>query len=105
MTLEHDPFDPTAETRRAEAAEKERLARERKAREFKLLMSMREGRNLMWELLSDAGVFQSSYRGDGATEFREGQRNVGLRYLKMLHDICPEHYITMLQEQREDDDG
>lgn len=65
------------------------------------LMSHKQGRRLMASLLDVTGVFRSSYTGTEETTFREGARNVGLRYFAKITDLCPDHYVTMLKEHKD----
>jgi hypothetical protein len=69
--------------------------------DLRWLMSHKQGRRLMNSLLEVTAVFQSSYTGTEETFFREGARNVGLRYLAKITDLCPDHYVTMLKEHKE----
>ncbi|MDA8231577.1 MAG: hypothetical protein M0006_09585 [Magnetospirillum sp.] len=87
------------EQRKAERAESRRLAA------FKAVMATPEGRRYVWWLLERCGVFRTSFTGDSATFFNEGQRNVGLTLLGDIHAVCPEHYLTMLTEAEEDTNG
>jgi hypothetical protein len=68
--------------------------------DFKSIMAEPSGRRFMWELLGICCVFRASFTGNSETFFREGMRNVGLTLLNRINDICPEHYVTMLLEQR-----
>jgi len=103
LDLGHNPFDTALEDARREAEAKRKLRREREDKDFVSLMNTRAGRDFAWGWLSDAGVFQSSFRGDGHTEFREGMRAMGLKLLDRINRLCPERYVTMLTEQQEDE--
>lgn len=50
----------------------------------KVFLGNKPGRRVLRDLLTEAGVFESSYKGDGATEYREGRRDIGLRILELL---------------------
>ncbi len=67
---------------------------------LKTLMQHADGRLLIWDMLSDCGVFSSSYRGEAthASAFTEGERNVGLKLFLRLMKLCPDHYATMQKE-------
>lgn len=63
------------------------------------LMSEPEGRRVVRRILSEAGVYRSSYAGDATdTVFREGMRNLGLSVLNRVMTACPEQYLLMLKE-------
>jgi hypothetical protein len=76
---------------------------------FHWLMSDARGRLLMWERLSDAGVFRSSMNASPyVTAFNEGQREAGLRDLARIMRLCPALYAVMAEEAQrrgESDDG
>lgn len=57
----------------------------------------------MWRLLSDAGVYRSTFNNDAMQmAFNEGQRNAGLKHLSELMSVCPQQYALMLDEQRKE---
>jgi len=62
-------------------------------------MSSKRGRRILWRLLDRAGVFRLSFNTNAmAMAFAEGNRNEGLRYLALIHTLCPELYPTMVKE-------
>lgn len=101
---EHDPLDLAGQERTAaEYAEEERRQREREISDLCKVMGSKEGRRFMWRLLSDAGVYRSSFDSDVAMmAFNEGNRNIGLKLLNDTMTACPQHYARMLDEQREE---
>jgi hypothetical protein len=98
---DHDPFDIYA-LDEAEADRKARTARELEDEigDLKWLMSNKRGRRVVWRLLEKAGLYRSSFNNSGSiTAFNEGQRNVGLRLMALIHTHCAEQYMTLLQEK------
>ncbi len=97
-----DPLDLTKDATQAkELSAAEQLKRQVEIDDFKWLMAEARGRRFAWRLLEKCGVFRSSFTGDSNwTNFREGQRNVGLLVLGDIHEHCPEAYASMLQEQK-----
>lgn len=91
MADQYDQLEPSDEKHKQQTAiEHDDLRR---------LMSSGWGRRLMWRLLSEAGVFRLSYTGEAqSTAFNEGRRSYGLAQLNMINEVCPEIYVTMLQE-------
>lgn len=99
---EHDPTDIRGEEReQAETQRKLQLAASLEADDFKWIMSNKRGRRFVWRLLEKAGVYRSSFTGNSETFFREGQRNLGLQILGLIHAHTPELYATMLSEQKD----
>lgn len=74
---------------------------ERERQDIVWLMSTPGGRRIMWGLLGKAGVFKSSFTGNSTTFFNEGQRNLGLIYLNLINEVCPDQYVAMAKEAAE----
>jgi len=95
------PYD-AGNHRHVERRTRLRKLRERRVAEaFRWLMADARGRLLMWERLSEAGVFRSSIAPSAElTAFREGRRDMGLRDLDLIMRLCPEQYARMAAEQQ-----
>lgn len=76
-----------------------------KVNDIKWLMGQRPGRRIMYGLLEEAGVYRGSFTGNSETFFNEGKRAIGLLYLETLNAHCPEEFMAMLKEHKEDTDG
>tara|TARA_R110000744_G_scaffold350652_1_gene456344 strand:+ start:324 stop:626 length:303 start_codon:yes stop_codon:yes gene_type:complete len=69
--------------------------------DIKWLMSSPRGRRLVWWLMSKSGVSRTSFSNSGSVmAFNEGQRNIGLMLQGESLEHSPDHYFTMLTEQR-----
>ena len=66
--------------------------------DFKKVLSLPEGRRIMWKILSDAGVFRSSFTGNSTTFFNEGKRDIGLLVLSGVN-AAGLKYLTQMQEE------
>jgi hypothetical protein len=99
---EHDPTDLLGQERAAaEYAEEERRQREEEISDLCKVMGSKEGRRFMWRQLSDAGVYRISFSSDALQmAFNEGNRNSGVKLLNDLMTACPQHYASMLDEQK-----
>lgn len=83
-------------------AKAKKLARDREIEDFKWLMGSRQGRKVMWKLLSDCGVFRTPHHIGAQAEdnaFRAGMQYVGQMQLTEIHLLCPEQYNQMMMEQ------
>lgn len=79
---------------------KAKLELENEESDLKWLMSSKRGRRIVWRLLGQAGVFQSSFNTNAMLmAFAEGNRNFGQRTLGLIHTHCPELYPVMVKEQ------
>ena len=95
--------DIATEIARADAARvRAENARATEEDDLKWLMSHKQGRRLISGLLNATGVFRSSFAGSDEMDFREWARNVGLRYFADITDLCPDQYVLMLKEHKED---
>lgn len=74
------------------------MAREQEIADLKTVMSTPDGRRFIWALLGVAGIYRTSFTGNSETFYREGARNVGLRYLALIEENCPELYLLMYGE-------
>ena len=71
---------------------------EREQGDIRKVLSLPEGRRFVWKLMSDAGVFRSSFTGNSQTFFNEGQRNMGLVILNQVMGAKPEAFTQMQAE-------
>ncbi len=99
-----DIYDQEQDERRTEEAE--RKAAELKRRDdqdIENIMNTESGRRFIWALLEDTKVFASSFAGDNnATNFNEGQRNAGLRVFSDVMRVCPDMWLVMAKEAKEE---
>lgn len=88
------------EAAEAQVAEERRLQLAIEISDLKKLMGMKEGRRFMWRLLSDSGVYRTSFATNGLQMAHlEGQRVIGLKWLAEIMDHCPEQFNVMTMEQ------
>lgn len=60
------------------------------------------GRRYIWDRLSAAHIFTSSFSPDAlAMAFAEGERNIGLQLLNDIMLACPDHFLLMMREHNE----
>ena len=101
---EHDPFDVIGNAERAQRDKAiDRLKRRQYEEDLRWFLHGARGRRVMWGLLSVCGVFRSSFTGNSETFFREGERNIGLRYMKDIMELCPDALTLMTNEARENE--
>lgn len=68
---------------------------------LKFILSTKEGQTVLWKILSDCRLFQSSFTGSSETFYLEGKRAVGLNLLSEIIRIDPEAFIKMQQAKKE----
>lgn len=92
------PIDAGSRSKVSKAIKKAKLRDERKDHNLEVVASTYEGREWIWDLLEECGIYASSFRGDNQTEFREGKRAIGLSLLVKLNNADPNLYMKMQQE-------
>lgn len=90
-----------AELRVARANEAAKQKAKQYENDLKWLMAHKPGRRIMARLLEITGVYRTSFTGNSETFFREGERNVGLKFLNDLLTATPEAYVQLLKESKE----
>lgn len=87
----------------SEARRKDKRTRENAA--IRDVMATEAGRKVVWWLLSECGVYQTSadLNAPNPAEtafFKEGQRNIGLTLIVRINHVCQELYQRMERENR-----
>ena len=107
MTVSRDPdLHLTEEEQRAlEEKEERRLfkVRDRHTKELRALLATEGGRAFVWRILSECGVYVSSYVGEAplAMARNEGKRHIGLWTLREITEVDPLIYPKMQREAKE----
>jgi hypothetical protein len=91
----------TDETQVKAAKAKEKQQSEIELDDYRFLLQTKQGRRVFWKLLTDCGVFKTSFTGNSQTFFLEGQRNIGLKVLNTINEAMPEAYLLMMNESKE----
>lgn len=86
---------------RAEKATKAQLAAQTEVDDLLWLMSDKRGRRFMWRLLSESGIYRTSFSTEALhMAFNEGQRNRGLALVGSVMQHCPDRFTEMQKEAR-----
>lgn len=106
MTDQAAGYDAGDRAHVSERQKKRRLRAERADADLLWLMNQREGRRFVGRLLQSCHLYETSFAGpgssNGATFFREGERNVGLQVLADITRLCPDLYARMLGDSRDE---
>jgi len=68
---------------------------------FKLLDALRnvvnteDGKNVIWHILSQCGIYDGNFTGDAMTGFLLGKRDIGLMLIGLMHDADPAMYANL----------
>lgn len=92
-------YDNEDQQKKIESVRQKKILRDQS--DLAKVLSLREGRRLVWKILSMAGVYALSFSGmdHAQTNFKEGMRSVGNLLLK---DIPPEIELAMKRESAND---
>lgn len=96
----HNPLDTSEQDERqiTEKATSE-IARQQEKNDVGWLMTHKEGRRIVWRVLSRAGIYRIAYHQNDRDEaFQLGQQFLGFEALAEINTVCPNLYIKMLQE-------
>lgn len=78
--------------------QRNRRLQERGENDLRAILKLPEGRRLVWSMLEEGRVFQSSFTGNSETFFNEGKRAVGLVLLGRILAVKPEAFQQMTLE-------
>lgn len=85
-----------------EAADAQAEARRVQVEDIRWMLKHKEGRRVMWRLLSEAGIYRTSFNNSGSvTAFNEGKRHIGLVLVNEINEVAPEQFLAMLKEHAE----
>jgi hypothetical protein len=87
--------DPVAHEKAVEAA---KLRRDQQLNDIKAILSTAAGVRFFRRMMADAHVFHTSFTGNSATYFKEGERNLALRYFKDMVEAAPDKIVTLMKE-------
>ena len=80
---------------------KAQLRRLKETEWLKDILSKAGGRDFIWRLLTECGVYHTSFTGEvNSTILNEGRRQIGLWVLTEMFDADPTAYITMQKESK-----
>lgn len=96
----HDAFDAGDATKVGERKVNAKSAERERTEGLGNLLSTRQGRAWYWHLLSQCGVYVTSFTGNSTTFFNEGKRQIGLQLVGELTREFPDLYVTMMKEHR-----
>lgn len=86
------------------ASERAKLTRQTELRDLLHVLDERPGRRVVWRLLAQAGVFQTSFHPSGSVVyFNEGKRQIGLTLMADIMEADPTAYLKMAQEAQSDE--
>ncbi|WP_272520132.1 Bbp19 family protein [Providencia sp. PROV223] len=106
MTQFDDLTEEEKAAAKAELELKDQLRKEREDDDLKQVMSTEYGRRFVWKILSASGVFHSSFSSDPySTYFKEGARNRGLELFNSVLSVCPDLYLVMAEEAKEQENN
>lgn len=79
----------------------EMLKRIQRRDDFKEVMGSRAGRSTIWWVLEECNAFSSIFNEhSGAMYAMSGKRDIGLMIFARVHELCPDLYQIMVQENQ-----
>lgn len=84
-----------------ESRRKAKTQRERDLDDIRGVLSTKPGRRFYWSLLTECGVFKTSFVTNATIYYLEGKRAVGLKLMADLMEASPESYLLMTKEAQQ----
>ena len=100
MSRPHRANDPAANKA---AIEKADLARKQELEDIKTMLSTAAGMRFFVRLFTDGHMFATTFTGNSWSYFKEGERNLALRYFNDVRQAAPDLMAKILI--RKDDDN
>ena len=92
-------YDSEAELKNKESKKEYKNRKDRELDDLKAVLKKPEGRRFVYQVLSECGVFKSSFALNSMqSAFNEGRRDIGIMLLKLLDEAEPQAYSQMLAE-------
>ena len=88
--------DSAAQTAKLKKAE--RAALDDFVKAYATVLHTREGRQVVWELMAECGVFREDYEDGPKFHYNAGRRSIGLRVLATLNGSFPAEFVQMQRE-------
>lgn len=99
VTDREEPIDLSDARQVKERNRELKRAEQDRMRTIRWLMSTKDGRKWVWDLLEKAHVNSSSFATNALiTAHNEGERNIGLWVMADVTTFAPDHYVLMLSE-------
>jgi hypothetical protein len=92
-------YDTEIEAKNKETKKDYDRRKDREIDDLQKVLKLPEGRRFCYKVLSECGVFKSSFSLNSMqTSFQEGRRDIGIMLLKLLDEAEPQAYSQMLRE-------
>lgn len=105
MSAEENFIVADTERLNAEREKERQLEHLKRITDLRKILSIPEGRRFVWEQLTRAGIFSASFAisetpGEGRrlTDFKEGQRDMGIQLLSDVNEANPGAFAQMQAE-------
>lgn len=96
-------FEEDAIAKREREERDAKLIREQEKADIKKIMQTKHGRRFISRQLAEFRIYQISFTGNSQTFFNEGVRQCGLWLLDEVSRICPDEYLQMLSENKQEE--
>lgn len=98
------PKNAADEQQVKEATRLGKRTREQELDDLRAVLDTPPGLRFVWRVLNTAGVFTTSFTGEGpSTFFNEGRRDLGLRVLADVIEARPDAYLHMMKMSKKEE--
>lgn len=84
---------------------KERFGRDQEMSDLLSVLGTRQGRRVVWRLMSKCRVFSSVWENSARIHYNSGQQDIGHFLMAEVVEANPHKLIEMMKESKEDEDN
>jgi len=88
-----------------EAEKRERFTRRDELDDLRMVLETKQGRRLLWRLMTHCRVFESIYHASALIHYNAGMQDVGHFLLAEITSASSGALMTMMQEQQKEQDN
>jgi hypothetical protein len=89
------PYDAGDEAVVSKRKTKVQLTAETEVEDLRRLLETKEGRRVLWRILSYCGVYDNAFTGNSTTFFNNGRQDVGKWLIKELLRVSNKSYVNL----------
>ena len=105
--MSNDQPNATNKKQLKRAQARENFEYKTKFKDYIEILDTAPGRRILWDLMDEAGIYQTSFTGNNTTFLNEGRRQIGLIIMANITQAKPEAILQMMLEakKREESNG
>lgn len=86
----------------AEKRKSAKFVRTERQEQMKAVLATKEGRDVIWRILEQTGLYKDAFTGNSSTFYNEGKRAIGLYLIEEMLSADAEAYVKLQMEHLTD---